>query len=304
MDSGVRAEEPPGYLLVPCTEASGASCHLSKHLNECNKLLLQIGLDLRRDERLNNGADLRVGIVPGIPSGFPWSISCQEGLETVALNLLAGLLENHRCIKALEFNGNSRNSTRVLAAVRRNRAIKSITVCGMDHQNYQEERRLFRTIATLDHLEELLFKDTCPDAYSKMSLSGFPLLDRGKRHLAVLDVGCPDMSPKEAKRFIRALTRNKSIVDLTVGRCVFTSGSGHDHSGARFARYLRHPATTLLKLTLKAKSSPNEQVLQRLLSAVSQVATLQDFSADFVIFGEGLYVHSAFMPSYEPQARN
>ncbi|KAH7960473.1 hypothetical protein HPB49_020144 [Dermacentor silvarum] len=287
MESGVRTTEPLEHVGFPCTKLAGASCQLLRHLDEFNPVLLHIGTELRADERLRNGADLRVGIVPGIPNGFPWNSSFQDVPETTALNLLAVLLENHRCITAVEFNGSSRNSAPVLSALRSCRSIKSVTVCGMEINGCAEERSFFEAIGSLDKLEELLFTDDCPDAYKDMRLSQFPVLVRGMRCLTTLDVACLDVRPNEEEHFIQALTRTSSIVDLTVGQCVFASGSGCDGSGTRFARYLRDPKTTLQKLTLRAKYSPNEQVLRTLVSAVSQMTTLREFNADFCIYGEG-----------------
>ncbi|KAL1481179.1 hypothetical protein MTO96_034619 [Rhipicephalus appendiculatus] len=272
---------PPRSFRAPYSRAAAAT--ILRHVEECNRVLIHVGLALRPDEA---GSALRVGIVEEVGSGCPWNSADPQGPEATALNLMAVLLQTHKCITAVDINESVRWSAPVLASLRKNRAVKRVRVSVGSIDSYKGDSGLFRTITNLGHLEELVFSDKCSETSAHMSPYRSSLLDRGKRHLTRLDVADLTFRKADAKRFIRALMRNASIADLTVGSTVFTCGRGSEDTGTCFAKYLLKPVASLRKLTLKAAWAPTERVLRTLISALAQMRTLLDFSADFCLHAE------------------
>ncbi|KAH7950479.1 hypothetical protein HPB49_024335 [Dermacentor silvarum] len=208
--------------------------------------------------------------------------SGEDPLKARALDVVEQLLSRHRCITAIEFNHNWTLRPSLLQAVKRNRFLRSVTFCGtFDKPDYVAF--IIEVTKYLWWLKNLAFKVSNFEKESFANVFTFNhSLHLHMNYLNTLDVADLMMPDIEARRLVWALIANKSINDLTVGKCVFFY---HDEaSNALFRRYLSKENSTLRKLTLKSQHCfDSRSFLSQLIDAICKINTLVELNADIIV---------------------
>ncbi|XP_049522320.1 uncharacterized protein LOC119449240 [Dermacentor silvarum] len=278
------SDVPKKYLdrvRVPCTKNGDSVCQLLMHLRRTTQVLLGAYHELVLDDRRPGG--VRLAIVRAPSSTCALLGTPDDPRKEAALRCAEYLLSEHRCITAVEINGSTPQPSSLLAALRSSVSVKSVTVCLVLERIDQTDVGVLEAVDALMNLEELAFASVgCGlQAHSRSitQLKG-PLLERSMQHLRSLDVSVITLSTERVNGLVWALTSNRTVTELTVGRRVFSAGS--DESGELFARYLTKKDATLRKLTLKALDLFDDpgMVLQTLAEAFCNMTTLEELNAD------------------------
>nr|XP_050029955.1 uncharacterized protein LOC126525994 [Dermacentor andersoni] len=270
------------HLEVTCTKRVDSSCRLLRHRRCFNHALLDIGLEICEDARCDSENGVRIAITQASGRGYVFDGIREDSNERDGLDVVGFLLSEHRCITTVEMNCIMRHCPLLLKALRLNRDVECVVISGMDPEGSAEDVAAFKAVKSMSQLKGLFFDtERCPPKYtSNLRLHG-QLLRGGTRQLTALDVASVEMSPKQAKRLIGALTRNRTVTHLVVGENVFTSGK--ELSGANFANYLVNTATLrALKLISKPEFT-SERVIRTLARAVCQMTTLEELEVDLDI---------------------
>ncbi|KAH7943335.1 hypothetical protein HPB52_006956 [Rhipicephalus sanguineus] len=271
----------PEYLNTACTKSDDACCQLLRYRRPINEKLLNIGLEICEDETCDDG--IRIAIVQASGRGYEFT---NNDDEKSALDVVQFLLTEHECITTVEMNRIMMHCESLLKALRLNRAVETVVISGMEATRSAKDEAAFKAVKSMSQLKRLILDTSrCPSGYANMRLYG-QLLRGATRRLTTLDVAAAEMSPKQAKRLIGALTRRKTVEHLVVGENVFTNGK--QGSGRCFANYLVN-ADTLRTLKLTSKPNfTNEQAVRTLVSALCQAKTLVEVKADLDLKMVGL----------------
>ncbi|KAL1477646.1 hypothetical protein MTO96_017110 [Rhipicephalus appendiculatus] len=179
----------PRHLRMPCTKEGDSDCQLLLYLRSTRELLLGASLELVEDKRRPGGLRLAVLRAPASPCPLPCTLD--ERRKEAALHYVEHLLSEHRCITAVEINGSTTQPQTLLAALGRNLAVKSVTVCLALDQLDQANVRVLEAVNELSHLEELEFASVSCNTPSPCEVSTYlngPLMERRTEHLRRLDV--------------------------------------------------------------------------------------------------------------------
>ncbi|KAL1474855.1 hypothetical protein MTO96_020497 [Rhipicephalus appendiculatus] len=282
-DSG-DAEAFPRHLRMPCTKEGDSDCELLLHLRSTRELLLGASLELVEDQRRPGGLRLVVVQAPASPCPLPCTLD--ERRKEAALHYAEHLLSRHRCITAVEINGNTTQPESLLTALKGNLAVKSVTVRLALNRMYEANYRVLEAVNELSHLEELVFASVSRNTQSSredaLYLKG-PLMERRMEHLRCLDLSALTLRPESVRRLTWALIWNHSITDLAVPESVFCAYFHGD--GELFASYLKKKDPTLRRLTLKALGvlKDPENALATLAEAFCAMKTLEELNMDICL---------------------
>ncbi|KAL1477647.1 hypothetical protein MTO96_017111 [Rhipicephalus appendiculatus] len=290
-DSG-DAEDFPRHLRVPCTKEEDSDCELLLYLRNSRELLLGASLELVEDERRPGGLRLAVLQAPASPCHLPSTVD--ERRQKAALVYVEHLLSEHRCITAVEINGSTPQPESLLAALKCNLAVKSVTVRLALDQIDKPNVRVLEVVNELSHLDELEFASVsgnthwrCEDALLNATYLKGPLMERRTEHLTSLDVSALRLSTEKVRRLVWALIWNHTITELAVPESVFCAY--YFDNGELFARYLKKKKATLRKLTLKALGvfKDPENALATLAEAFCGMTTLEELDMDICMDRHG-----------------
>ncbi|KAL1482929.1 hypothetical protein MTO96_013342 [Rhipicephalus appendiculatus] len=264
----------PKHLHIACTKRDDARCHLLQYRRSLNQVLRDIGLEICEDATCDDA--IRIAIVQ--ENGRGYVFESMYAFHITALNVVQFLLTEHECITSVEVNRIMRHREPLLKALRLNRAVETVVISGMDAERSPEDVAAFKAVMDMSQMKRLILDTAqCPPQYANMRL--LDRLHRGAtRRLTTLDVAAAEMSPKQAKRLISALTQRKTVQHLVVGENVFTNGK--EGSGRSFANYLVNTDTLR---TLRLTSKPNftdEKAIRTLVNALCQARTLVEVMVD------------------------
>ncbi|XP_065302414.1 uncharacterized protein [Dermacentor albipictus] len=271
-------------VIFTCTRGQTRFCHLQQHLRLFNKVLWNLGLQLREDARSQLG-DVSVATVSGVCKMFPHCTKCHSDQEA-AITLLRCLFRAHRCIVSAELNYAVANAGTLAEALETSPSLESLAVFGVA----SDQPELFHEFAAKAYSLDCSGVSRFPQGYAH-SLDSmkipFHLMAQRDARLTSLDVAELQMSPFTSKKLVKALITNHTITDVAVGQCVFASGPC-DGSSQSFEDYLLKQNATLRKLTLRGPQFNNEYVwLQALAEAIAAMTTLQELYAQWL--GKGRY---------------
>ncbi|XP_072140287.1 uncharacterized protein [Dermacentor andersoni] len=266
-------------VIFTCTRGQARFCHLQQHLRLFNKVLWNLGLQLREDAR-NQLGDVSVVTVSGVCKMFPHCTKCQSDQEA-AIALLRCLFRVHRCIVSAELNYAVANAGMLAEALESSPSLENLTVFGVA----SDQPELFHEFAakaySLDCSGVFRFPQGYAHSLDSMKIP-FHLMAQCGARLTSLDVAELHMSPFTSKKLVEALITNHTITDVTVGECVFASGP-FDGSSQSFVDYLLKQNATLRKLTLRGPQFKNEVAwLQSLAEAIAAMTTLQELDAQWL----------------------
>ncbi|KAL3202369.1 hypothetical protein MRX96_042534 [Rhipicephalus microplus] len=272
----------PKHVNIECTESDDTRCQLLQHRRQINDVLLDIGLEICEDASCDGG--IRIAIVQERGRGYVFDVMYPFHIK--ALNVVQFLLTEHGCITAVEVNRIMRHRESLLKALRLNRTVESVVICGMDAKRTPQDVAAFKAVKSISLLKRLaLDTSRCPPQYAHMRLYG-QLLRGATRQLRTLDVAAAEMSPKQVKRLIGALRRRNTVKHLVVGENVITNGK--QRSGRSFASYLVN-TDTLRKLRFTSRPNfTNENAIRSLVIALCQAKRLVEVKADLNLKMVGL----------------
>ncbi|KAL1475325.1 hypothetical protein MTO96_037375 [Rhipicephalus appendiculatus] len=272
----------PNQLLVPCTKSGDVSCQLLEHRTAINKVLLDIGLEIREDHRQLGGVRMAVSPTPLCSRFFGWEP--QQWLETSSMNLAHDMIASHRCFTALEVYATTPWPKRVRRALKRRSAVKTLTVYLVVSRIYFTDRRgynakfhegVFALVSSLTSLKELAFKSAWYPLYNFVAPACGQLLGQSLRHMTKLDACNVLLGPKNVIAFFWALTDNRSVTDFAVNWGVLRNGlTGPAQLGSL---YLPRRLAALKKFTLTGCQDCADLALwRRLTTTFAEMAKLEE----------------------------
>nr|XP_050032974.1 uncharacterized protein LOC126529416 [Dermacentor andersoni] len=274
-------------VTFTCTRGLTRFCHLQQHLRAFNKVLWNLGLQLREDARSQLG-DVSVATVSSVCKMLPYCTKCQ-GDQEAAVALLRCLLRAHRCIVSAEMNYAVANAGMLAEAMESSPSLESLTVFGIASDQpkvFEELARLAAKPCSLECRSVLKFPQGYVDSLDSTKIP-VRLLEQWGARLTSLDVAELEMSPPTSRKLVEALITNHTITDVAVGDCVFDSGP-LDWWSPSFEDYLLKENATLRKLTLRGRHFDDESAWSEdLAEAISEMTTLQELDAQWL--GTGHY---------------
>ncbi|XP_049527445.1 uncharacterized protein LOC125947123 [Dermacentor silvarum] len=273
-------------LTVPCTQHGGDSCRLLEHGHEISEILLCAGLQLLENIRYERKGDACIALAQASTCGHVFFHPHVEVRNDRALDLVEWLLTEHRCITAIELTWRAMCRVSLVAALKQNRSLKSLTVCTSIHR--YESASVLDVVKSLTHLEKLSFKEYgCDDVWNMCPTSTGSAPGAEMDHLTTLDVTELVMTRLMARRLVETLIRNRSITDLSVGEIVFSAGLRN--LGALFVQYLVKEDSFLKRLTLtSAYFSGRRRLLLALIDAVCRMTSLEELNANLGISSQNI----------------
>ncbi|KAL1475327.1 hypothetical protein MTO96_037377 [Rhipicephalus appendiculatus] len=190
-----QAEGYPSELQIPCTKSRDVRCQLLEHRTAINKVLLDIGLEIREDHLVAGGVRMAATQTPVRINFFCWKP--KEWLERSSTSLVYDLIANHRCFSALEVYSNIPWPKHVRRALKRCSAVKSLCV------------HLVRSSPSRTPVPQDI-------KYSDYKLVKGQLPDHTLRHLTTLDLSKVHLSIYKVDAFFWALAGNQSVTDFAV----------------------------------------------------------------------------------------
>ncbi|KAL1480168.1 hypothetical protein MTO96_034741 [Rhipicephalus appendiculatus] len=281
-------------LVPPCTHLNGTRCLSDSVIEGCNRALWCVGLQIRQDPRDELG-EVSVVVVRKPRSGFlRQHLESESGL--VAAAALRLLLEQHRCVVAVQLFDVVFKHQAVFGGRKENPMLKRLTiVADPDEWPFRVGDLAKYIVSIVGNAEmELRFIDGVYRLDVGQSLL-LDLLEHSRAPLTVLCLTGLAVEAAVAERIVDALLQNDSVTDLAVGSNIFASGP-ECKSSEHFARYLTEKKATLRKLYLDAydmnDESNSSELWATLVQAIGKMTALEELvarglrrAADIGLFG-------------------
>ncbi|KAK8761017.1 hypothetical protein V5799_027714 [Amblyomma americanum] len=261
-------------LTLPCTRSEAAPvCQLVRRVAEYNKVLWNMGLEIREENGLG---ELGIALAPKAVVD-PWE---DPRIETLANILLRNVLAHHRCIVAVEITFFVARSPVLLSILQDKYSVRKLTISDVPCW----ETKAFETLEKLANPSDQNYSDA-GEKYFCFSVR-LPLFvipkEQGSISLTALDVADLELSTGCAGQLIDTLLQNKTISDLTVGSCVFTYGCVVDLLHG-FVLYLQKHRSPLKKLTVRTPEA-SKRALESLVKAIAPRTTLEELVIEIDIY--------------------
>ncbi|KAL3246903.1 hypothetical protein MRX96_057347 [Rhipicephalus microplus] len=282
-----QAQKYPSELHIACTKSREVRCQLLEHRDAINKMLLDIGLEIQEDHRVNGGVRMAA-------TQTPWCVNVrwkpETWLQRPSTHFIYDLITNHQCLSALEIYSSIPWPMRVRRALERCSTVKSLTILVEARLTFDEpcpEDGLVLP-SCLTSLEELRFKDAVPphmSYFASRPVKGH-LSYHTLGHLTTLDVIAADFDIRLADTFFRALADSRSVTDFAVNWPFLRMGlTSH---AELLCLYLPSRLAIMKKLTVTdGDDICNDQDLWlRLTEAFAQKATLEELCVDMKMEAE------------------
>lgn len=272
-------------LHLPCTKTDKTPlCEVQRHLEACNDVLWHVGFHLREAE--DEFGELCLVRTSQKYSRHAWLTRDKSDFRTrAAIELLKQLLVLHRCITFVELDGNVAIHDVLLRTLYRNTRVKSLLIYDFHRISLRDpdlSANILRTITSLTHIEKLVFQNRV-DILKVCKLSPALWIDKYITGISVLDVADLRLSQSDAGKLVSMLIRNSTITDLAVGASVFTLVSAESSDG--FVDFLVKAHKRLQKLSLKSIDFCSTAKLEKLVSTIAAITTLEKLAVNIPIYG-------------------